>query len=673
MSDITLNIDDIVCKGSRGDTILEVARKNDVYIPTMCFLEGLSPMGSCRMCVVEVEGNPKLMTSCTTPASDGMKVHTKTEKLRAYRKQILELLFAGRNHFCMFCSQSGDCELQRLAIEHGMDAVRYPFLYADFNNDTSDGAIQVDHNRCVLCLRCIRVCAEKVGAHTLDLDKRGWASRVVADIGLPLGKSDTCVTCGACAQVCPTGTITLREFAYRGRRHDCDDQVESICPLCAMGCRIRAFVRTGSVARVEGVCVDCPDGGQLCRKGRWGLPESTERERVTKPMIRQGSTFREATWDEALTLAADRIRAAAPTGRAGAVVSELCTDEELSIFADFFKGSLRFDKVDCFAGDALRGFVRGFEPFTKQGLRPFTGAHDILQADAILLLGANPQDEAPVTSSYIRVATIRNGAKLLNVSHCCDPYPNISDADLRVPVEDMGTTLATLTGALERREPIECAGMAVLDAIASHLRNAKKPVVVIGSAVARFHPELVTAAVNVAIAAKAFFGDGLGVVPMVTTGNGLGTVNTILADTPWVEDANLDFMYVFSTGMVPDAKPVLEAMSRARFVVAHTPYMVHPLVNMADILLPAPAWYERSGHYCTLEGERRRMNLIVSPKAELRGLSVILHDIAAGAGVPFETGNSAVPCENVFKSTLPPEQARIAAVSAPSTAGAREV
>ncbi len=672
MSDITLNIDGIACKGQQGDTILEVARRNDVYIPTMCFLEGLSPMGSCRMCVVEVEGNPKLMTACTTPAADGMNVHTKTDKLKAYRKQILELLFAGRNHFCMFCSQSGDCELQRLAIEHGMDAVRYPFLYADFQNDTSDSSIQVDHNRCVLCLRCIRVCSEKVGAHTLDLDKRGWSSRVIADIGKKLGESDTCVDCGACAQVCPTGTITLREFAYRGRRNDCDDQVESICPLCAMGCRIRAFVRTGSVARVEGACVECPDGGQLCHKGRWGLTESTERDRVKTPMIRQGSTFRQATWDEALSLAADKLRAAAPTGRAGAIVSELCTDEELSIFADFFKGSLHLDKTDCFDGDALRGFVAGFAPFTKQGVRPFTGAHDILNADAILLLGARPQEEAPVASSYVRVATIRNGAKLMSISPFANPYPSISDADLRVSMEEMGPVLASLVGAVGTGEPIECAGMAVLDAMATCLRNAKRPVIVIGSAVAN-HPELVTAAVNAAIAAKSFFGDGLGVVPMVTTGNGLGTVNTVLAETAWVGDANLDFMYVFSTGMVPDTKSVLEAMSRARFVVAQTPYMVHPLVNMADILLPAPAWYERSGHYCTLEGERRRMNLIVPPKSELRGLSAILHEMAAKAGVPFETGNSAVPCENVFKSTLPPEQARIVAVSAPSAAGAREV
>jgi len=337
MSDITLVIDGVECRAAKGDSILQVARRNDIYIPTLCWMEGLTPIGSCRMCVVEAEGNPKLLTACTTPAENGMKVHTKTDKLKQYRLQILELLFAGRNHFCMFCSQTGDCELQRLAIEHGMDKVRYPFLYEPFHNDATDPNIQLDHNRCILCLRCIRVCAEKVGAHTLDLEKRGWGTNVTADLGKMLGESDTCVSCGACAQVCPTGTITLRDFVYRGRRNDCDDQVESICPLCSLGCRIKAYVRTGSVARVEGLSANSPDGGQLCHRGRWGLPKSTERDRLKAPMIRTGSSFREASWEEVLNLIASKLGTASKANRAGALLSELSTDEELSVVSSFFR------------------------------------------------------------------------------------------------------------------------------------------------------------------------------------------------------------------------------------------------------------------------------------------------------------------------------------------------
>jgi formate dehydrogenase major subunit len=654
MSDITLVIDGIECAAAKGDTILQVARKHDIYIPTLCWMEGLTPIGSCRMCVVEVEGNTKLLTACTTPAENGMTVHTKTDTLKKYRLQILELLFAGRNHFCMFCSQTGDCELQRLAIEHGMDNVRYPFLYEPFHNDASDPNIQMDHNRCILCLRCIRVCAEKVGAHTLDLEKRGWGTNITADLGKMLGESDTCVSCGACAQVCPTGTITLRDFVYRGRRNDCDDQVESICPLCSMGCRIKAYVRTGSVARVEGLSGDSPDGGQLCHKGRWGLPKSTEQERLTVPMIRTGSSFREADWDEALELIASKMSPAAEAGRAGALLSELSTDEELSVVSSFFRDTMKMEKVDGFYGNLLRGFVKGFQPFADQGIRPFTGAHNILESDAIVVIGANPQEEAPVAASYIRVSTIIERAKLINFSTGKNPFEGITDVDLRAAgPREMENLLVSIREAVESGNELQDPFMKETARI---LRDAKKPVFVIGSSMAE-HPVLVTGALNLAVASKAFFSDGLGVVPMLRGGNCLGALNTVIGESDWLSGSELDFLYVLSTGMVDEDKRSLEAMTRARFVVVHTPFMIHPLVNMADVLLPAPAWFERSGHYCTMEGERRRMNMIVLPKGNLKGLSVIMNELAGRLGLELQPA-SAAPCENVYEAKSPSTAAR---------------
>ena len=667
MSEITLNIDGKTCKGVHGDTILDIARKNDVYIPTLCFLEGISAIGSCRMCVVEVEGNNKLLTACTTPASDGMVVHTKTEKLTEYRRQILELLFAGRNHFCMFCSQSGDCELQRLAIEHGMDKVRYPYLYADFHNDATDEDLQMDHNRCILCLRCIRVCDEKVGGHTLDLEKRGWNASVVSDLGKVLGESDTCISCGACAQVCPTGTITIRDFVYRGRRNDCDDIVESICPLCPLGCKIKAYVRTGSVARVEGAAVNSPDGGQLCHKGRWWLPESTERTRLSVPMVRSGSSFHEASWDEALEVVADKLTSARVEGKAGALVSGLSTDEELTVISDFFRGALKLEKIDCFNGDVLRGFNEGFRPFMSQGIRPFTAAHNILNSDAIIVIGGNPQEEAPVVASYIRVATVKNGAKLINFSAKDNPFESISDVDIRISAEVLHGALVSLTEAVAGREDAENRISSVADLAGiepeevakavKYLSEAQHPIVILGSRLAKY-PQIVIEAVNMAITAQGIFEDGLGLVPMVLSGNSLGAWNTVLGEKPWLESVDMDFLYVNSTGMVPEDPKSLEAVNKARFVVVQTPYMVSPLVNMADVLLPMPAWYERSGHFCTLEGERRRVNMIVPPKEGLRGLSKVFQDLASKMGISL-VSSSASPCENIFKSRFSPDKAQV--------------
>jgi formate dehydrogenase major subunit len=641
------------------------------------------------MCVVQLEGNPKMLPSCTTPAQEGMVVITKNEKLKDYRRQVLELLFAGRNHFCMFCSQSGDCELQRLAIEHEMDSVRFPYLYSDFEVDATDADLMMDHNRCILCQRCIRTCSEIVGAHALDLERRGWQAKVIADLGNRLAESDTCVNCGACAQSCPTGTITIRDFAYRGRRSDCDAMVDSVCPLCAVGCKIKTYVRTGSIVRVEGTAQDEPDGGQLCHMGRWWLPESTERERVTTPLIREGATYREATWEEALELAASEFKKAYKEEKAGAILSSLCTDEELTLFSTLFKDALKMKYTDSFDGDVIRGFIKGFMPFKDQGVRPFTAAHHILDSDLVVTMFADPQKEAPVVASYIRVACLHKNAKLLNISFGASQFPGLVDLDVQLPEgQALPKALSNLAEIISKisagpsemagfgeyesgaesalssyRESIEESARAmgldpkIAEEVALMLISSKKPVFVVGGRATKSH-ELVTAACNLAIASKAFYEDGLGVVPLLVSANSLGARNTVVSEDPWVTKEKRDFMYVFSTGMVPEEEEILAAISATRFVVVQTPFKVRPLVNLADILLPAPAWYERSGHYCTIEGERRKLNTIVPPKGDLKGLHYVMDEFAKKLGVKLGKPETS-PCEEVFKSQARASEARI--------------
>ncbi|MDR1048957.1 MAG: molybdopterin-dependent oxidoreductase [Synergistaceae bacterium] len=627
---IKMFIDDKECAGSKGDTILEVAKKNGIEsIPTLCWMKGLTSVGACRMCVVEPtgpDGKPsgRLLTACTSPAEEGLRIHTATERLINYRRQILELLFAGRNHFCMFCSQSGDCELQTLAIEHGMDSVRYPYLYSEFENDTTDARIQADHNRCVLCARCVRTCAEKVGACTLGLKKRGWSTTVAADFGKTIGISDTCVECGACAQVCPTGTITLRDLAYRGRRKDCDAVVDTICPICAMGCKIRAYVRTGSIVRVEGTNLDGPDGGQLCASGRFALPKSSEQGRVTRPMIRVGSTFKESGWDEALELIGKKLKEHSKSGKTGALISSLTTDEELAVFASFKEAVPGF-KTETYHGTVMRGFRKGVKPFADQGARPFTAAHNILSADAIVLLEANPQDVLPVAASYVRVAVVHKGAKLIHVSASTKtPFPGITDLE----VSDIGDP---------RAEEL--------------LSKASKPVFVIGNPILN-EPAAVTKAVNFAVAHKAFFEDGLGIVPLLRHSNLLGALNTVLSPEPWIED-DQDFLYVYSMGLLKESARSLNAMSRAGFTVVQTPFLA-PLTNLADVVLPAPAWFERSGHLCTLEGERRAVAKILDPIPGLKSLGEIMQFLCGKLGVKMGTPSTS-PCDNVFSSKISPD------------------
>lgn len=203
----TLKINDREIGAHADQTILEVAQENGIEIPTLCHLEGLSEVGACRLCLVEIQGTPKLQPACVTRVREGMQVFTHSERLNTYRKMILELIFTERNHVCSVCVANGKCELQYLAMRLGMDHVHYPYLSPMVPVDASHELFGIDQNRCILCTRCVRVCAEVEGAHTWDVRSAGINSRVFTDFNEPWGESETCTSCGKCVNVCPTGAL----------------------------------------------------------------------------------------------------------------------------------------------------------------------------------------------------------------------------------------------------------------------------------------------------------------------------------------------------------------------------------------------------------------------------------------------------------------------------------
>ena len=207
MSVNTLTIDGREVACGVGETILAAATENGIRIPTLCHLDGLSDVGACRLCLVEVAGSPKPRLACMTPAEEGMVVATAGERLAEWRATIVEMLFLERNHICSVCVANRHCELQDLAVELRVDHFKLPAVYPRLGVDTSHRLFGIDHNRCVLCTRCVRVCDEVEGAHTWDVMGRGLAARVVTDLGTPWGESGTCTSCGKCVQVCPTGAL----------------------------------------------------------------------------------------------------------------------------------------------------------------------------------------------------------------------------------------------------------------------------------------------------------------------------------------------------------------------------------------------------------------------------------------------------------------------------------
>jgi bidirectional [NiFe] hydrogenase diaphorase subunit len=207
MSVHTLRINGADVAGTEGQTILSVARENGIDIPTMCHLDGLSPTGGCRMCVVEIAGSNKLTPACVTAVAEGMEVTTNSERLVEYRRTLTEMLFLERNHICAVCVANNHCELQDMAEAHRLDHFELPVINPKVDIDASHPLFAIDHNRCIMCVRCVRVCGEIEGAFTWGVMGSGIDERVVTDMGAPWGESTTCTSCGKCVQVCPTGAL----------------------------------------------------------------------------------------------------------------------------------------------------------------------------------------------------------------------------------------------------------------------------------------------------------------------------------------------------------------------------------------------------------------------------------------------------------------------------------
>lgn len=210
MAVVTLTINDELVSAQEGESLLSVLRERGISMPTLCHLDGLSERGGCRLCLVEIAGNAKLQPACVTPVSEGLVVRTHSDRLIKYRKMILELLFAERNHICAVCVMNGHCELQWEAAKAGMDNVRYEYLCPDLPLDATHERYTLDHNRCILCTRCVRVCDEIEGAHVWDVMGRGVNSKLISDLNQPWGTSKSCTSCGKCVQVCPTGALSAR-------------------------------------------------------------------------------------------------------------------------------------------------------------------------------------------------------------------------------------------------------------------------------------------------------------------------------------------------------------------------------------------------------------------------------------------------------------------------------
>ncbi|MCP4717599.1 MAG: molybdopterin-dependent oxidoreductase [Deltaproteobacteria bacterium] len=345
---ITLTVNGKQVQGKQGQTVLEICRDNDIHIPTLCYHPKMPPYGGCRLCIVEIEKMRGLPPSCTTPAADGMVVATRSDELKRVRKTVLELLLSYGNHNCLLCEESGNCELQALVYEHGIEDVRYKSKYVPPPKDDSNAMIVRDQSKCVLCGRCVRACLDVQVNGVIDVAKRGSDSYISTFNSMPLGDSN-CLFCGECVSVCPTGALTEKQARFLGRPWEIK-KVETTCTYCGVGCQLELNVKDGKVVKVSSSDkIAGPNNGSLCVKGRFGYDFIHHPDRLTTPLIKEGGTFKEASWDEALSLIAKRfgtIKADSGPDSFAFFTSARCSNEDNYLMNKFARAAIGTNNID---------------------------------------------------------------------------------------------------------------------------------------------------------------------------------------------------------------------------------------------------------------------------------------------------------------------------------------
>ncbi|WP_447980920.1 MULTISPECIES: formate dehydrogenase subunit alpha [Pseudomonadota] len=446
---VTLTVDGREISVPEGSSVMRAAAEAGINIPKLCATDSLEPFGSCRLCLVQIDGRRGYPASCTTPAEEGMVVYTETPKLHDLRRGVMELYISDHPLDCLTCPANGDCELQDMAGVVGLRNVRYGYEGANHLQDTKDESnpyFTYDPSKCIVCNRCVRACEEIQGTFALTISGKGFASRVSPGQNESFLDSE-CVSCGACVQACPTSTLQEKTVIMLGQA---EHSVITTCAYCGVGCGFKAEMKGNQVVRM----VPWKDGkaneGHSCVKGRFAWGYATHKDRITKPMIRKAITdpWREVSWDEAIAYAASefkRIQAKYGRSSVGGITSSRCTNEETYLVQKLVRGAFGNNNVDTCARvcHSPTGYGLGQAYGTSAGTQTFKS---IEKTDVVLVIGANPTDAHPVFGSRMK-RRLRQGAKLIVIDprtiDLVDKSPHIR-AEHHLKLRP-GTNVAVLT------------------------------------------------------------------------------------------------------------------------------------------------------------------------------------------------------------------------------------
>jgi formate dehydrogenase major subunit len=649
---LSVTVDDKKIEVPENTTVLRAAELAGVKIPTLCGHPELTPFGGCRLCLVEVEGARTLQTSCTLPVSNGMAVRTNTPRVHEARRFVLTMLFSERNHFCMYCQMSGgDCELQNAAYEEDMTHWPLQPNWERYGVDGTHEHIVLDHNRCILCRRCIRACGELVGNFTLGISERGSDTMLTSDLDVPLGES-TCVSCGTCVQICPTGALIEKASAYFGREAEVK-RIKSTCVGCSVGCGVELIVRDNQLLRIEGDWDAPVNEGILCQIGRYKSLKD-ERERILTPLVRKNGDLKATTWEEALNFLADELRPLAGKNGDGitALASTRLSTEALYLFRELFVekfGSQMVTSIEEGVTVSLAGQV------AQDAGEPFEGKLDALRsADCVVAVGVDLVENHQVAGFFVKRA-LATGTKLVVI----DPFENglHDQADVLLRPKK-GTDYNLLRGissaivdlGLAKQKLANSADLAALS-----LQDASQATGVLSEAIRE-------AAQMIALSERPAFVFGKGVtgqdsaqvlealLELARLVGALDSEHSAVIGTKGQANSVAAYLYGLDMNFeISDQQAVylalgddkvsqrlLQRLEVAPFIAVQASY-ASPVTERADVVLPVEMWAEQEGHFLNLEGRLQKTYRALTPPRDSWSNVRVLEAIAARTGYVLDT------------------------------------
>ncbi|MDD5435120.1 MAG: NADH-quinone oxidoreductase subunit NuoG, partial [Nitrospira sp.] len=672
-----------------GTLILDAAKSAGFEIPTMCYHARLSKLASCRVCLVEIVGQRKLQPSCVTPVMHNMEVLTESPVVKSARSSMIELLLANHPLDCPICDKGGECELQDVTYKFGPRQSPFGEIKRRFHEEDYilSPVIVQNTNRCIQCKRCVRICAEVVGANVLGSIDRGAKSAETSFVREYLD----CDHCGNCIEVCPVGSLMSRSFRYKSRPWDLNG-VDTVCTYCGTGCQMTVQARNGEVLRV----ISKPDTGinneTLCARGRYGFSFIRSHDRLVTPMVKRGNILEPVTWTEAIKAIKDGLMAAAHNGgTVGGIASTRLSNEDLYVFQKFMREVLKTNNID--SGSRLNtGTVKAYAGV--MGLdNGGVSIYDALNTDTLLIAGSHISDENPVTDYIIRrlsrnrkmniIIASPRGIRLdssasLSIRHRPGTeevvFAGISkiicdrNADKLSDVPDAVNVKGISKDAVSQAADVEWAD---LESASGLMMSSNSITIAVGNDVLRTPSHLQF--LNVLIKVLKVIGKDVKLFPLFDRanqrgaldmgvhpemmpgykffkGNGMGCEEMMDA----ASHEEISALYIAGEDVVsnfPDGKFARESLRKLKFLIVQDIFMTET-ARMANVVLPGASFAEKDGTFTNQEGRVQRLNKLIEPQGDARADWQIISSVGEAIDPSFYYKNVSDIFEEI-KSVVP--------------------